>query len=51
MEKIKEISSTNKFAAIIRKRSNNSGDTYYFAGDFNDCTSDSRIYRFLMMQV
>ncbi len=47
MEKIKEISSTNKFAAIIRKRSNNSGDTYYFAGDFNDCTSDSRIYRFL----
>ena len=47
MEKIKEISSTNKFAAIIRKRSNNNGDTYYFAGDFNDCTSDSRIYRFL----
>lgn len=47
MEKIKKISSDSVFAAVVRKKTANQGTTYYFAGDFNDCTNDSRIYSFL----
>lgn len=47
MEKIKEISKTPRFPAIIRKSEKNRPPVYFFSGDFNDYVNGDRYGRFL----
>ena len=50
-EELAAVSDTTTFAAVTRLQSENAPSTYYFAGDFNDYTTQLQISNFMFADV